>query len=271
MDRRKHGTHRAIVAAGFSLRLLPGGDVDAPCERPQAKACGYNSHTRVFFLEQLAMNIVAMSDMHGQLPYQVPACDLLLLAGDLTPVTNHGLGFQEAWLDGEFRRWLKQQPARKIIGIAGNHDFIFEQAPESVPTDLPWMYLQDAGITWEGLRIWGTPWQPWFFDWAFNGDPERLKRQWALIDPNTDILVVHGPPRGYGDGVPEKNGIRLCGCPHLLERIKEIQPRLVVFGHIHEGRGEWQLGKTRLANVTILDEKYQAVHEPFVCSIDAQA
>jgi predicted phosphodiesterase len=214
------------------------------------------------------MKIVAMSDLHGQLPRHVPVCDLLLLAGDLTPVTNHGLNFQRDWLDGEFRFWLKRLPVRKIIGIAGNHDLIFEHAPEKVPRDLPWTYLQDSGTTWEGLRIWGTPWQPWFWDWAFNGNPERLQRQWALIPNDTDILIVHGPPRGYGDGVPEASGVRLCGCPHLLSRITEIQPRLVVFGHIHEGRGDWQLGKTRVANVTMVDAQYRPVHEPFVFEVE---
>src|SRR5262245_1002245 len=119
------------------------------------------------------MKIVAMSDMHGQLPARVPACDLLLLGGDVTPVEDHSIGFQASWLDREFRDWLQAQPARKIVGIAGNHDFIFEQAPGLVP-ELPWTYLQDSGIEWEGLKIWGTPWQPIFFDWAFNGDPERL-------------------------------------------------------------------------------------------------
>jgi Icc-related predicted phosphoesterase len=213
------------------------------------------------------MKIVAMSDMHGELP-DVPTCDLLLLAGDLTPVRDHTFMFQASWLDGEFRTWLKRQPARKIIGIAGNHDFIFERAPDLVPADLPWTYLQDSGTEWEGLKIWGTPWQPWFFDWAFNGGPEDLKRQWALIPDGTDILVVHGPPYGYGDGVPESDGsLRRCGCPHLLERIRALQPRLVVYGHIHEGRGEWQLGPTRLANVTILDGNYQRRFEPWIVQL----
>jgi Icc-related predicted phosphoesterase len=209
------------------------------------------------------MKIVAMSDMHGELP-ETPECDLLLLAGDLTPVRDHSLSFQADWLNCEFRTWLKRQPARKIVGIAGNHDFIFEQAPDLVPTDLNWTYLQDSGIEWEGFRIWGTPWQPWFFDWAFNAGPEALKRRWALIPEATDILVVHGPPYGYGDGVPERNGIRRCGCPHLLERIREIRPRLVVYGHIHEGRGEWQLGSTLLANVTVVDANYQRCFPPWV-------
>src|SRR5260370_33826784 len=109
------------------------------------------------------MKIVALADLHGYLPSSVPACDLLLLAGDLTPVQNHDPGFQAEWLDGPFRAWLQRQPVRKIVGIAGNHDFVFEQMPFLVPQDLPWTYLQDSGTEWEGLEISGTPEQPRFF------------------------------------------------------------------------------------------------------------
>jgi Icc-related predicted phosphoesterase len=215
------------------------------------------------------MKIVALSDQHGYLPDDLPACDLLLLAGDLTPITNHGPAFQADWLDGEFRRWLKRQPARKIIGIAGNHDFVFQVQPHLVPKDLPWTYLQDQGVEWEGLKIWGTPWQPWFFDWAFNGHPEELRQKWALIPDDTDILVVHGPPYGYGDGVPlGGDRVRHTGCPHLLQRIKDIEPMFALFGHIHEGRGEWQLGRTRLANVTLLDERYNVCYPPWVVELN---
>jgi Icc-related predicted phosphoesterase len=213
------------------------------------------------------MKIVAASDLHGYLPEKVPDCDLLLLAGDLTPVTNHALSFQREWLDGPFRAWLGRVPARKVIGVAGNHDFLFERAAHLVPDDLPWTYLQDRGVEWERLRIWGTPWQPWFFDWAFNGRPEELRQKWALIPEGTDILIVHGPPYGYGDGVPEGGGVRRCGCPYLLERIREVRPRVVVCGHIHEGRGEWELGPTRLANVTLLDEAYRVRYAPYVVEL----
>jgi predicted phosphodiesterase len=232
------------------------------------------------------MKIVAMSDMHGYLPAEVPECDLLLLAGDLTPVHDHDPLFQARWLRNEFREWLDRLPARKIVGVAGNHDFVFEQAADLVPRDLPWTYLQDSSIEWEGLKIWGTPWQPIFFDWAFNGDPAKLKRQWDLIPEGTDILLLHGPPYGYGDGVPDGasfplspeegrgvgvRGVRRCGCPHLLDRIRAIQPRLAVFGHIHEGRGQWQLGRTTLANVTLLDAAYRAVYEPWVWELDSSS
>src|SRR2546423_393204 len=91
------------------------------------------------------LRIVAMSDLHGYLPEAVPECDLLLLAGDVAPATNHGIPFQAGWLDQHFRRWLRRLPARKIVGIAGNHDLIFDHEPQRVPHDLPWTYLQDSG------------------------------------------------------------------------------------------------------------------------------
>jgi predicted phosphohydrolase len=214
------------------------------------------------------MKIVALSDLHGYLP-TVPDCDLLLLAGDLTPVWNHELFDQARWLDTEFRAWLAGLPARHIVGVAGNHDFVFERAPYLLPRDLPWTYLEDEGTEWQGLRIYGTPWQLPFCDWAFNLPPEALRRQWARIPDDTDVLVLHSPPFGYGDGVPTPDGgVRRCGCPHLLQRIEAIRPRLAVFGHIHEGRGEWQLGPTRLANVTFLDALYRPAYKPWTWELD---
>jgi len=214
--------------------------------------------------------IVAVSDLHGTLP-EIPPCDLLLIAGDVCPITNHGVSFQAHWLRSAFCDWLAATPARQRVFIAGNHDFVFEQMPELLPSTWPGVYLQDAVFEWEGLKIWGTPWQPWFFDWAFNLREPELKEKWALIPEDTDILVVHGPPHGYGDGVPSSRGVRHTGSPSLLERIKKIKPKLVVYGHIHEGRGQWQIGKTVLANVTILDEKYQHIYEPWVHLLERTA
>jgi Icc-related predicted phosphoesterase len=208
------------------------------------------------------MKIVGVSDMHGELPAIGP-CDLLLIGGDVTPVTNHRIAFQAEWLDTTFRRWLEGVPARKIVGVAGNHDFIFEQAPHLVPRDLPWTYLQDSGTQWEGLRFWGTPWQPWFHDWAFNLYEKDLVGVWEKIPENTDVLVLHGPPYGYGDGVPERGGVRRTGSPSLLARIEKVQPLLAIFGHIHEGRGEWRLGRTVLANCTLMDAGYDLAHPPW--------
>jgi Icc-related predicted phosphoesterase len=214
------------------------------------------------------MRIVAVSDLRGMLP-AIPPCDLLLLGGDLCPVQNHRLPFQAEWLNTTFRAWLERQPARKVVGVAGNHDFVFERARFAVPADLPWTYLQDEATEWEGLKIYGSPWQPWFFDWAFNLYEDELEKKWRMIPAGTDILVLHGPPYGYGDGVPERGGsVRRCGSPSLLRRIEEVRPKLVIFGHIHEGRGEWRLGPTVLANVTLVNAGYEEAYSPWVFDLE---
>lgn len=47
-----------------------------------------------------------------------------------------------------------------------------------------------------------------------------------------DILIIHGPPLA--------RLVLKSGCPHLLQTLCRIQPKLNVFGHIHEGAGvEW--------------------------------
>lgn len=208
------------------------------------------------------MIVTALSDPHGNL-IDITPCDLLLIAGDICPVRDHSLPNQREFLDGPFRRWLEEIPARHVVGIAGNHDFIFELAPGRIPTGLRWNYLQDESTTVEGLSIYGTPWQPWFHDWAFNLQEPELAKKWEKIPLGTDVLVVHGPPRGYGDLAVDG---RSTGSPSLLEAIRRIKPRLTVFGHIHEGRGQWEIQvddqTLLLANATLLDLRYRLVYPP---------
>lgn len=201
------------------------------------------------------MRVCAISDLHGFLP-PIEACDLLLLAGDLCPVRDHSLQAQREFLDGPFRGWLETLPAKHIVGVAGNHDFIFERAPEMVANDLPWRYLQDSATQVDGLTIYGTPWQPWFCDWAFNLYQRDLKEKWELIPDRLDILLLHAPPAGFGDLTETGNRT---GSPSLLARIEQVKPKLVVFGHIHEAFGRWTIndGVTTLANVTHVDVRYR--------------
>lgn len=211
------------------------------------------------------MRLAATSDLHGHLP-EVPACDLLLIAGDIAPVSRHDVKFQARWLDETFRRWLEAVPARHVVGIAGNHDFVFERAPDAVAQDLPWTYLQDEAACVEGLRLWGSPWTPWFYDWAFNAprhDSEEafLTERYAAVPDETDLLLVHGPPRGYGDLTARRERV---GSDALLRLVDRVEPALAVFGHIHEARGSWTRGSSILANVSAVDLHYRPVAEPVV-------
>jgi len=220
------------------------------------------------------MRICCLSDLHGHLP-PVPECDLLLLGGDFC--RDHTDLF---WYRRSFKAWVDEAAKRcKVIGVAGNHDFIFQENPDMVPA-MDWEYLEDSGTEWNGLKIWGSPWQPRFFDWAFNADEPDLKARWALIPEGTDILLLHGPPRGYGDKVPRRPAPRMCGTfdddkkwpghehtgsPSLLERILEVKPKLVVAGHIHSGYGVYKIGDaTTFISASLVNEQYHPAHEPIV-------
>ena len=95
-------------------------------------------------------------------------------------------------------------------------------------------YLQDSTTEIYGIKIYGTPWQPKFCGWAFNLERgQELMDKWDLIPDDTDILITHTPPVGYGDLC--SSGTR-AGCVDLLLSVQHrIQPKYHVYGHIHEG------------------------------------
>ena len=129
-----------------------------------------------------------------------------------------------------------------------------------------WTYLQDNRITWKGFNFWGSPWQPRFWDWAFNADEPFLKHKWSLIPDDTDILILHGPPHGYGDFSPY--GEEHTGSPSLTKRIVEINPKLVVAGHIHSAYGIYRLGDTIIVNASHVDEQYVPKNDPIIIELD---
>lgn len=202
------------------------------------------------------MKVVCTSDFHGFFP-KIPDCDLLLLAGDYCPVRKNEQFF---WFVKTFAPWIEEQSkTKKIIGVAGNHDWLFETTPELVP-QMNWTYLQDSGYEWEGLKFWGTPWQPRFYDWAFNADEWQLEKYWEKIPEGIDVLLLHGPPRGYGDFSPYGN--EHTGSPSLLKRIEEIKPKLVIAGHIHSGYGSYKIGETTFLSCSFVNERYEPANYP---------
>lgn len=209
------------------------------------------------------IKICAIADQHGFLP-AIPECEILLIAGDICPVHDHHVDYQAMWLNTDFRYWLEGIPAKHIIGIFGNHDFIGEDAPHKVPK-LPWTYLQDSGVEVEGLKVYGSPHQPVFYDWAFNLTEEELSKKWALIPVDTDVLITHGPPLGYGDLTDRGEQV---GSWTLMNKLHDLTKlKLHVFGHIHSGRGQYQFNSATLANVTLLDERYRMVYKPMIFEI----
>jgi hypothetical protein len=192
------------------------------------------------------MRVVAVADTHRWEKdlTPVPEGDLFVHAGDLL---DYG-SLEEL---APVARWLRALPHRHKVVIAGNHEWCFarpeerEQAIELLGPDVH--YLEDSSVEIEGLSIYGSPWQPEFGGWAFNlPRGEALRARWDAIPTGVDILITHGPPRGFGDETPHGSA----GCDELLVALGRVRPLLHLFGHIHEAGGVFEYEGTVLANVT---------------------
>ena len=208
------------------------------------------------------MKIIAISDTHnyhGLL--QLPTGDLLLHAGDVS-----GRGTEQEVRN--FLEWFARQDFTHKIFIAGNHDFFFERMPASliqsiIPDNI--IYLNDSGAEIEGINIWGSPIQPWFFDWAFQRQRgAEISQHWQMIPEDTDILITHGPAYGILDKTIRNESV---GCEDLLNRIKKVKPKYFISGHIHEAYGVEQHGATTFVNASVLDVQYKLVNRPIVLAI----
>jgi len=216
--------------------------------------------------------IAAIADLHGNLP-PIPECDILLIAGDICP-NSHSL-LQVRWLNVAFRDWLDQVPAKHVVAVAGNHDLVFERCSHLVPVGMRWHYLQHGGVELEGLKIFGMPWISPIWG-AFQRDEAGLEKKYSQIPGDVDVVVSHGPPHGIGDVAPrritaENEGEwpagEHCGSPALRNRLLEIKPKLVVFGHIHEGHGVYCVEDITFANVSLMNHMFVPTHYPFVIDI----
>lgn len=208
------------------------------------------------------MKITAISDMHGKLPNpeRMFPGDILLIGGDICPTPNHDLNYQYSWLRSEFEEWLDAVPYQYKVGIAGNHDFIFEKESSYPGLDnLPWIYLLDSFVKISGLKIFGSPWIRNLQSWAFYKSDRDLEEHWDIIDDDTDIVMCHNPPLNCGDTVLGQGPL---GCAALRRRIQSVQPKYSVHGHIHEGYGLYRLGQTDVMNVSYLNEYYQRANQP---------
>lgn len=208
--------------------------------------------------------ITFISDTHTKhkvCELDLPGGDILLHAGD---IMNSGYDMNDIQ---NFCEWFDDLDnyTHKIF-IAGNHDRLFENNPIDSTRkvrEYPNIgYLQDSKRNIDELTIWGSPWQPEFYNWAFNlpRNGEDLKEKWFWIPSDCDILITHGPPQGHLD----VSGYGDCdlGCELLRERIDIVKPKIHVFGHIHGSAGYKFDGDTHFFNASILNERYNYQNKP---------
>jgi len=208
------------------------------------------------------MRLVCISDTHSRTDgLVVPDGDVLVVAGDFC---GRGTDYSVSL----FHDFLLTLPHKHKVVIAGNHDWPFYRTDSTVVRAFKqtFTYLEDSGCTIGGLKFWGSPWQPEFFNWAFNlPRGESLAKKWRMIPSDTDVLITHGPPFGILDVVP--GGMRV-GCEDLAtEVLHRIQPKAHIFGHIHNSYGVVYREPTVFANASICTEAYEADNAPVVIDI----
>jgi predicted phosphodiesterase len=215
------------------------------------------------------MRIVSISDTHncnGEI--SVPDGDLLIHSGD---ATVQGTDREVR----EFFDWFSKLPHPHKVFVAGNHDWLFQTDNEtgrSLAAPFQVAYLQDSATVVNGFKIYGSPWQPRFYDWAFNLNRGReMAEKWAMIPEEIDILVTHGPPHGILDLVETKSGDSHEGCEELLKKVESLAAngrlKLHLFGHIHGGHGIHEEFGMKFVNASVCDEEYRPVQPPIVIDL----
>ncbi|KAG0729623.1 Metallophosphoesterase domain-containing protein 1 [Chionoecetes opilio] len=252
--------------------------------------------------EDNMLRFVCMSDTHcltSHLQFEIPKGDVFLHAGDFTRCGN-------ASEVEEFNNWLGALPHKHKIVIAGNHELSFDprfkgkssikhhhktaHTGDGLINEIPDLgmeraelkaavaqdntvdlitnavYLQDQPHTVCGVKLYGSPWQPEFCNWAFNlPRGKKCLEKWDAIPDDTDVLITHTPPVGYGDLCC--TGVR-AGCVELLTTVQSrVKPKYHLFGHIHEGYGVTSDGKIIFINASTCNINYVPINPPIVFDV----
>ena len=147
----------------------------------------------------------------------------------------------------------------KICLFSGNCDTACEDRNmQDVFTNAT--YLEHESVEIEGIKIFGSAWQPAFCG-AFNlPRGKALESKWSEIPDDTDILITHTPAFGILDSV----GNRHVGCEALLDAIERVKPKYSICGHIHENGGKsFSMDGTTFMNVAVYSGN-AVVRDPMV-------
>lgn len=224
-----------------------------------------------------AVRIFCFSDTHIQhdkIPNdQIIPADIGIMIGDFTQC-----GAEEDVV--KFRDWYIQQPFKYRVLIAGNHEITFDEKnrediiqrfeafyrvpvesikPMIYHPDL--IYAENETLELCGLKIFCSPNNPFFYNWAFPTWIEENGAAWEQIQPGTDIIATHGPPYGVLD--KNKRDER-SGDEFLTKKVMQIKPALHVFGHAHSSYGLHIANDITFANVSVLNESYFVTNKPMV-------
>lgn len=218
------------------------------------------------------MKILHLSDTHG---FHESITDLIkemILEHEPEVIVHSGDFMRHAMKSidfEEFLNWFRKLDVKHKILVPGNHD-IFCEAFENdydlrrsvVPDSV--LFLINEEVVIDGVKFWGSPYTPEFFDWGFQLYGADGWDLWAKIPDDTDVLITHGPQLGVLDKLPD--GLNV-GCPFLAQRIDELKIKAHLVGHIHGAYGIHQSNDYVSLNSAILNDDYKPVNKPQLVEI----
>jgi Icc-related predicted phosphoesterase len=196
---------------------------------------------------------------HYEIVFDYGESGLLIHCGDWASFGTYNEMF-------EVNRWFGSLGFDKIITIAGNHDKIAEDQGRLLTKEMftDAEYLENELTNYNGLKIYGTPFCKKYGSWSFMKNDDELNHEWDKIPAGIDILVTHGPPFDILDKAHNVH----CGSKSLRDQIfKRIRPKIVVFGHIHEGYGQTERDGIKFINAACLDGNYVLANKPVVIDL----
>ena len=201
------------------------------------------SKTKLIF-DKAHYNILCVSDeednglWNGYNNEKLKEYDLILSSGDLK---------------AEYLEYLVTMSNRQLYYVHGNHDEAYDKkSPEGC------VCIDDKVIVHDGIRILGLGGSyKYRADGKYMYTEKEMKKRIRKLKPKIkkvggiDIVVAHGPIKGYGD----LNDYAHQGFECFKDLIHDYHPKYFLFGHIHSRydtnyTGFYELEGTQIINVS---------------------
>jgi Icc-related predicted phosphoesterase len=181
------------------------------------------------------MKIWHISDTHmNHSQLQIPdGIDIVVHSGD---ASNQRDPFRNESELRAFLDWFSLLKVPTKIFVPGNHDTSMERGlitKELVESMGVHVLINEEKVI-HGFKFWGSPFTPTYGDWAYMTSRSKISRLWDIISDDADVVITHGPPYGILDSTyNHQNKPELAGCSALMKKIRKVNPKIMLFGHIH--------------------------------------
>lgn len=216
-----------------------------------------------------------ISDTHNRHEELIvpPGIETVIHCGDESESGNEWLNEPEA---RAFFEWYSHLNIPNKIFTPGNHSTAIERGlvrPEQYP-EITFLIHEQTVI--DGRVVFGSPYTPKYFEWAYMRAREDLDVVWQSIPSDVDILVTHGPPKGIMDVTRDhetRQPIHV-GSKSLMRHVTQrIKPSIHGFGHIHDeprirNFGVAQHSPTTFINCSCCNQTGQLVNHGVVLNIE---